>query len=170
MSLDRAICIAANAHFGQSRKGSGLPYIIHPLEVMTIVASVDHTPAMLIAAVLHDVVEDTEWRITDIYRAFGLEVQELVWAMTDQATFGNRAIRKEAECRRWAQQCPEAQTIKLADLISNTKDILEFNPKFAPIYLREKQELLKALHLGHPLLHARAEAQVLGQLEALNHG
>ena len=57
--LDRAIHLATVAHTGQKRKYTGAPYIGHPLEVMGIVQTVPHTTEMLMAAVLHDVVEDT---------------------------------------------------------------------------------------------------------------
>ena len=55
--IDRAICFATKAHEGIVRKGSDLPYIIHPLEAMAIVATMTNDQEMLAAAILHDVVE-----------------------------------------------------------------------------------------------------------------
>lgn len=159
--IDHAILFAAEAHKGQTRKYSkDLPYIVHPIEVMALVSTVPHTSAMLAAAVLHDVVEDTEISIADIYKEFGREVHDLVWALTDQCLQGNRAPRKLAERDRWSRQSAEAQTIKLADLISNTASIVEHDPKFAKVYLQEKRELLKVLKQGDFVLWLRAEDQL----------
>lgn len=165
--LDKAIIFAAKAHAGQLRKYTGIPYITHPLEVMTIVATIKHNSDMLAAAVLHDVVEDTPVTMLAIYKTFGYRVHDLVWALTDQNNLGNRATRKTAECLRWARQSPEAQTIKLADLISNTTSIVEHDPGFAAVYLQEKQDLLQVLHLGSPELRERAVLQVEEGLNSL---
>lgn len=165
--IDQAIIFAAEAHRGQRRKYTGLPYIIHPIEVMTIVATVEHTEEMLAAAVLHDVVEDTRFKITDIYRHFGQEVHDLVWELTAQGRGGNRKARKQAEVLRWIRQSPDAQTVKLADLISNTASIVEHDPGFARLYLEEKDALLGVLIDGHPALHEQARAQVYAGLAAL---
>ena len=158
--LDRAIVFAAKAHAGQLRKYTGLPYITHPIDVMVIVSTVEHTEAMLAAAVLHDVVEDCDHTIGEIYRTFGQEVHDLVWALTDQHTLGNRAARKTAEAHRWIIQSAEAQTIKLADLISNTSSIVEHDPNFAKVYLAEKRFLLQNLGKGDQILWERARDQV----------
>jgi guanosine-3',5'-bis(diphosphate) 3'-pyrophosphohydrolase len=159
--LDAAILFAAEAHRGQTRKyNPSLPYIVHPIEVMSIVATVPHSPEMLAAAVLHDVVEDTDVGISDIFKTFGQVTHDLVWAMTDQNSQGNRATRKAAECERWSRQLPSAQTIKIADLISNTSSIVEHDPKFAETYLAEKRQLLNSLTLGSPTLWSRAYQQL----------
>ena len=62
MTLEAAICLAAKAHTGDVRKGENVPYIVHPLRVMTKV----DTPEARMAAVLHDVVEDTEITFDDL--------------------------------------------------------------------------------------------------------
>ena len=70
--LDRAIEFATKAHKGQFRKYTGEPYINHPLAVMEIVRGVPgHTEEMLVAAVLHDVVEDTDVSLMEITEKFG---------------------------------------------------------------------------------------------------
>ena len=68
MKLKKAIEFATKAHEGQVRKYTGEPYIVHPLEVAEIVKTVEHTEEMLMAAVLHDTVEDTDTTIEDIDR------------------------------------------------------------------------------------------------------
>ena len=71
--LQRATEFATKAHEGQVRRYDNLPYITHPIFVSRLVATVLHTEAMLIAAVLHDVAEDTHVTLAAIRDAFGRE-------------------------------------------------------------------------------------------------
>ncbi len=79
--IDAAIKFAIVAHDGQFRK-SGEPYVIHPILVASIVASIAEDKTMVIAALLHDVVEDTDYEIEDIERIFGADVAHLVEGLT----------------------------------------------------------------------------------------
>lgn len=153
---------AAHAAIGQTRKYTFEPYIVHPAEVVSIVASVPHTDEMLAAAWLHDTVEDTGATIDEIRAAFGEEVAELVGWLTDisQPEHGNRAIRKAMDRAHSAAAPAAAQTIKLADLISNTKSIVEHGKGFAKIYLEEKRLLLEVMLNGDPTLLLRARQQI----------
>lgn len=76
--LTRAIGFAAKQHEGQSRKGTDIPYIVHPLEAVAICATMTVDADVLAAAVLHDVVEDTDATIEDIKREFGERVASIV--------------------------------------------------------------------------------------------
>lgn len=158
----RALAFAANAHgtIGQRRKYTNEPYIEHPVEVMQIVESVAHTEEMLVAALLHDTIEDTPVTREDIAAQFGADVAALVMELTDQCHEGNRATRKAAEAERLAQISPAAQTIKLADLISNTRSIIAHDPDFSRIYLREKVHVLSRMRAGDPGLYALASSLV----------
>jgi len=151
--------MAAHAAVGQKRKYTGEPYIVHPAEVASIVASVPgSTPDMVAAAWLHDVVEDTGCTYTDIHMSFGPEIAALVGWLTDvsKPEDGNRAKRKAIDREHTAQAPAEAQTIKLADLISNSRSIMEHDPEFARVYLEEKRLLLEVLTRGDAGLHSRA--------------
>lgn len=159
----RALAFASDAHssIGHVRKYSGEPYIVHPIEVMEIVQTAAvWTDEMLAAALLHDTVEDTPVTQADIAREFGPVVAALVLDLTDQCHEGNRAARKAAEAARLGTISPEAQTIKLADLISNTRSIVAHDPGFARIYLREKAAILAVMTAGDPGLYAEASAVV----------
>ena len=79
--IDRAIQFAIIAHNEQYRK-SGEPYVIHPILVAAIVASISEDKTMIIAALLHDVVEDTEFTLEDIELNFGKDVAHLVDGLT----------------------------------------------------------------------------------------
>ena len=159
MLVQRAILFATEAHQGQTRKYTGEPYIVHPLEVMEIVKTVPHTPEMLAAAVLHDVVEDTDVTLSDIWNEFGYKVRQLVADLTDISvpSDGNRKARKHLDLIHTAKALPQSKTVKLADLISNSKSITEHDPKFAKVYMKEKAALLKVLTEGDPTLYARAK-------------
>lgn len=159
--LDSAIAFAALAHAGQRRKYTNEPYIVHPIEVMTILHQYfPDREDMLTAAVLHDVLEDTLVAERDIQRRFGPTVLRLVVGMTEVSIAGNRAKRKAAEVERLASEPAEVHSIKLADLISNSRTIVPHDPNFAKIYLAEKRTLWEVLLGGHSALREQAD-QVL---------
>ena len=165
--LNKALKFATEAHGDQKRKYSDLPYVTHPVEVMGIVKQVSHTEAMLVAALLHDVVEDTPVTLEDIQREFGDEVAVLVEMLTDvsKPEQGNRKVRKEIDRQHTAKASPQAKTIKLADLISNTTSIVEHDKAFAKTYLKEKAALLEVLIEGDLTLYKEAQALLEESLE-----
>jgi (p)ppGpp synthase/HD superfamily hydrolase len=159
MSLEsRAKEFATQKHLGQVRKYTGEPYINHPAAVVEIVRSVAHTEAMLAAAWLHDTVEDTDATLQEVTELFGIEVGAFVEMLTDvsKPEDGNRALRKAMDCEHTARAMPPAKTIKLADLIDNSHSIIERDPQFAKVYLKEKAFLLQVLTEGDHELWVRA--------------
>lgn len=168
--VNYAYLFAKNAHEGQVRKYTAEPYIVHPVEVMGIVQSVPHTEDMLCAALLHDVVEDCGVLLTEIFVAFGKNVGHMVNDLSDLSCpeDGNRKVRKEID-RTWiagAQQ--ESKTIKLADLISNSKSICEHDKDFAKVYIKEKELLLEVLKEGDQTLWNQANEIVQKAKKDLN--
>lgn len=159
---DRAHGYAAKAHasIDQRRKYTGEPYIVHPVAV-ALVQTVPHTPAMIAAAYLHDVVEDTPVTIEEIEREFGMEVAELVGWLTDvsKPEDGNRKVRKQKDLKHTEQAPAAAKTIKIADLIDNTLTIRDRDPAFWKVYRREKMALLEVLKEGDPTLWKQAYSQ-----------
>ena len=81
--IERAIDFAVKAHEGTKRKGKETPYILHPIEVMTIVASMTNDEEVIAAAVLHDTVEDTAVTKEDIVQTFGERIAALVMAESE---------------------------------------------------------------------------------------
>ena len=155
--------MAAHAAVGQRRKYTNEPYIVHPAEVAAMVATVPgSTPEMVAAAWLHDVVEDTGCTLTDVHLAFGADVAALVGWLTDvsKPEDGPRWYRKKLDREHTAQAPAEAQTVKLADLISNSRSIMAHDPKFARTYLEEKRQLLVVMTRGDAGLHAEASKYV----------
>ena len=163
--VEHARMFAHGAHFavGQLRKYTNEPYIVHPFEVAQIVATVPGaTEEMIAAAWLHDVVEDTGVTLDQVHLLFGANVAKLVFWLTDQSKpeDGNRAARKAIDRAHIAAAPAEAQTVKLADLISNTKSIMAHDEAFAKVYLEEKRLLLEVMTKGHPALMAEARKHI----------
>ena len=158
----RVFATAAHAAVKQVRKYTFEPYIVHPAEVASIVATVPHTNEMLAAAWLHDTVEDTGVCIAAIQMEFGNEIASLVEWLTDvsKPDDGNRAHRKAMDREHSAAAPAAAQTVKLADLIANSRSIMQHDPEFAKTYLEEKRLLLKVMTKGDPDLHAMASSYV----------
>ena len=138
--LDEVLKFATKAHGDQKRKYTNDPYIVHPIAVSEIVKTVAHTDEMVAAALLHDVVEDTDVTLDQIKDKFGSKVAELVGWLTDisRPEDGNRKTRKTLDREHSAQAPAEAQTIKVADLIHNTDSIERHDPSFWKIYKQEK--------------------------------
>jgi len=160
----RVFATAAHTAIGQVRKYTFEPYIVHPAEVASIVRSVPHTDEMVAAAWLHDTVEDTDVTIELIRAEFGDKVAELVGWLTDvsRPEDGNRAVRKAIDREHSASAPAEAQTVKLADLIANTRSIMKHDVAFAKTYLEEKRLLLEVMDRGDATLVAIARKNVGG--------
>ena len=139
-----AMVFAYEKHKSQVRKYTGEPYTAHLGEVAGIVAAVNQDPEAIATAWLHDVWEDQGVTPEELINLFGVTVGYGVVMLSDMEE-GNRAERKAKSCERLAQASGWVQTIKCADLISNTKSIVLHDPKFAVTYLKEKQALLKVL-------------------------
>lgn len=162
---ERARDFATRYHASQRRKYTGEPYITHPAAVADLVRSVQHTEAMICAAWLHDTVEDTPATLDEIERVFGFEVAALVERLTDisKPSDGTRAVRKAIDREHTARASPQAKTIKLADLIDNTRSIVERDPSFAKVYLSEKALLLEVLRDGDATLWEMAHGMLFSK-------
>ncbi len=145
----------AHEEIGQMRKYTGEPYIVHPAAVAKLVSTVTNDREMICAAWLHDVVEDTNRTLEDIEREFGSGIAELVENLTDvsKPEDGNRKIRKAIDLKHTRAASPRAKTVKLADLIDNSKTITKYDPKFSKVYMAEKRMLLEVLGEGDSKLY-----------------
>jgi (p)ppGpp synthase/HD superfamily hydrolase len=161
--VERAELFARAAHgaIDQRRKYDGSAYINHPVEVRRILlefASGPVTPEQEAAALLHDVVEDTKITLDDIRDCFGADVELLVEALTDvsRPEDGNRRVRKQKDLDHTAAGPAAAKSVKLADLISNSRSIVQHDPDFARVYLHEKARILDVCEDADPGLLAEA--------------
>lgn len=160
----QAMVFARYVHANQVRKYTGNPYADHLAEVAGIVSTVavesmSMQAVMIATAWLHDCIEDQDVTPADIARLFGPSVQAGVLALSD-LEIGNRAERKAASRRRLAAAPWWVQTIKVADLISNTSSIVKHDSKFAAVYLEEKRLLLDVLTNADTRLVEMARAQL----------
>jgi guanosine-3',5'-bis(diphosphate) 3'-pyrophosphohydrolase len=128
--LRRATGFAAWKHDGQVRKGEGeIPYIHHPIEVAATLAEIGKIEdlELLQAALLHDTVEDTDTTPNEIETHFGSRVCSIVLEVTDDKSLV-KGERKAAQIAHAPHLSKEAQSLKLADKISNVHDVAFCTP------------------------------------------
>ncbi|RMF31737.1 MAG: bifunctional (p)ppGpp synthetase/guanosine-3',5'-bis(diphosphate) 3'-pyrophosphohydrolase [Bacteroidetes bacterium] len=169
-------------HGRQRRKYTGAPYDSHLIAVARQVKEMTQDTASVIAALCHDLYEDTactEEELLGFLRSLGLKentvrkINQMVWELTDRfvpETYPHlsRRERKAMEAQRLGGISPEAQTVKLADLLDNTRTIVQNDPGFARTYLREARDIFQRLDRGHPTLRRRLQAQLQQQGELLD--
>lgn len=124
--IEQAIIYAANAHIGMLRKGSNLPYIVHPMETMMITARLTDDVDTIAASALHDVIEDTKYTYQDIKSAFGTKIADLVKEESEDKREGlpktsTWRIRKEEAIKSAKDKSLETKKIMLADKLSNLR-------------------------------------------------
>ena len=122
--LTKALAFAAEAHRNQRRKGASQePYINHLIEVLDLVASVEVGDMdVLIAALLHDVLEDTRTDYRELAAAFGERVARIVQENSDDMTLP-KPERRRARLAGISKKSREARLVKFADIISNLRAI-----------------------------------------------
>jgi guanosine-3',5'-bis(diphosphate) 3'-pyrophosphohydrolase len=128
--LLEAAAFAAKKHTGQNRKGKDEePYINHPLEVANLLASVGGVEDIdvLMAGLLHDIVEDTGTTRQELESKFGKRTADIVLEVTDDKSLP-KAERKRLQVEHAPQLSDGAKLVKIADKISNITDILERPP------------------------------------------
>ena len=180
-TLEKIIAFVDNAHGEQTRKYTPDRYIVHPIRVMETCKRYTDDVTILAAALLHDVVEDTPVRKEDIkHFLLGIltpqqtdKVIRMVVDLTDVYVKKNypslnRRTRKEKELDRLKRTSPESQTIKYADIMDNSMEIVEQDPEFAGVYLNEAKRVLRELTKGNTQLHSEAMKVVQEALDTLN--
>ncbi len=163
-TVQKALALAEKAHAGQVRKFTGTPYVEHPKRVAQIVrdlyAEFDAAaPTPLVAAaLLHDVLEDTDTPIEEIVAVGidedqGREILGLVLNLTDDKSLkGSRKWRKEASLMRLASAGLEVALIKFADRLDNVGDMSKQNPDFfKKKYASESIRLVEVLEAANAI-------------------
>jgi (p)ppGpp synthase/HD superfamily hydrolase len=124
--IARSLAKASKAHAGQVRNGSGgLPYIEHPRMVAATLAAHDYADATLAAALLHDVVEDSDTTVEELSAEFGDEIADLVAALSDDESIEDYRARKEEHRARVTEVDGDAFAIYAADKLTNLTMIHE---------------------------------------------
>jgi len=133
-ALLTSVHFAADKHRDQRRKNrEARPYINHPIEVAEILSRVAGVTdvATLQAAILHDTIEDTQTTGEELEACFGTEVRQLVEEVTDDQRLP-KAERKRLQIEHAPHLSPKAKLIKIADKISNMRDVTHFPPAHWP--------------------------------------
>lgn len=175
--LLHALAFAARKHRDQRRKDADAsPYINHPIAVAHVLATEGavHDVEVLVAAVLHDTVEDTQTTFAELEAEFGQSVVGLVRELTDDKALPKER-RKRLQVEHAAAASPDAKQIKLADKICNVRDVTETPPADWPparrvAYLDWASEVVAACRGANPALEAAFDVAVARARAAVTTG
>jgi hypothetical protein len=165
-----AIAFAKARHGGQRRAADGAPFVLHPLEVAALLESSRCSDLVVAAAVLHDVLEDTDAQRSELEARFGREVAELVALVSDDPSIADEEERKDEVRERVRSADGNAFVVYAADKVSKVRELriliaTGLDPASAIVKLRRYRKSLDMLEHAIP---ANWLVQVLRfELEAL---
>jgi (p)ppGpp synthase/HD superfamily hydrolase len=175
LSLARsALAYARELHQGQQREFDEAPFILHPLEVAALLFNTGHGEPVVVAAILHDTVEDTSAELAELSDRFGSEVARLVEAVTEDPGIEDLSERKAALRRKVAEAGPSATSVYAADKVAKVRELrarLTLDPgrlrdeaaeQLRLEHYRESLVMLEEITPEHPLVR-----QLRFELEAL---
>jgi guanosine-3',5'-bis(diphosphate) 3'-pyrophosphohydrolase len=160
-ALVQAVAFAADKHRNQRRKDAeASPYINHPIALANVLANEGGVQdvTVLCAAVLHDTIEDTETTADELRALFGEQVASVVLEVTDDKSL-EKSVRKQRRIAHAPHISPQAQLVKLADKISNLRDILasppaDWSPERKQAYVDWAANVVAGLRGVHPGLES----------------
>jgi (p)ppGpp synthase/HD superfamily hydrolase len=170
----RALDYARDRHRGQRRDSDAAPFILHPLEVASLLHNTGHGDVVVAAGVLHDTVEDTDAELSDVAGRFGDEVGRLVAAMTEDPAIEPYEARKAGLRRQIARFGPDATAVYAADKVAKVRELraqVSHDPSVVNdeerygrrlAHYKESLAMLEAETPQHPLVR-----QLRFELEAL---
>ena len=150
--FESAIVMAVRAHAGMVRKGSDTPYIVHPMEASAIAATMTNNDEILAAAVLHDVVEDTDVTIDMVRQVFGDMVAVIVSSESEDKRNDRPAAdtwleRKQEAIDHLSQSNDEAvKIVALADKLSNLRAMYREAATYGDVLWQRFNQKDKAMH------------------------
>lgn len=164
-----AIRVAEHRHDGQVRRYTNQPYVTHPMAVAELVFLFDELGVKplnnledsIIAALLHDIVEDTDMKYSEIQELFGFNVTYMVRCLTDQVERiqGNRRLRKRLNAQLIANSPVDVQVIKVLDMFHNSLNIYEYDKKFFSTFADEFLLMLQLM--GNPHWSKRFRSELI---------
>jgi (p)ppGpp synthase/HD superfamily hydrolase len=170
----RALDYARERHRGQRRDSDAAPFILHPLEVASLLHNTGHGDVVVAAGVLHDTVEDTDAELSDVAGCFGDEVGRLVAAMTEDPAIEPYEARKAGLRRQIARFGPDATAVYAADKVAKVRE-LRAQVSHDPVVVNDEERYGRRLaHYQESLAMLEAETpqhplvrQLRFELEAL---
>ena len=156
---EAAVAFARQRHAGQARAGDQAPYVVHPLEAASLLERAGYADEVVAAAVLHDVLEDTETRQEELAERFGAEVATLVATLTDDPTISDDDERRDEVRERVHRAGGSALAVYGADKISKVRELrlllaTGVDPEIAESKRRHYEKCLAMLEeftLGAPI-------------------
>jgi (p)ppGpp synthase/HD superfamily hydrolase len=125
--VDKAIIYAVTHHKNTRRKGKNIPYILHPLEAMGIVATITDDQELIAAAALHDLIEDTDVTYDDIYNEFGKRIADIVLSESNNAIDNYEDLSwheiREKTMEKLKKASIDSKIVALGDKLSNMRAI-----------------------------------------------
>jgi (p)ppGpp synthase/HD superfamily hydrolase len=166
-----AVEFARHRHAGQRRYADEAPFVLHPIEAASILERSGYPDHVVAAAVLHDVLEDTEAQRSDLEQRFGPEVAELVATVSDDPSIADTEARKDDVRERVRRAGGYAQAVYAADKISKVRELRLMITKGVDrdrIALR-RERYWKALKMLEEVIPGSRLAELLRfELEALD--
>ena len=152
--VDKAIAFAVRKHSGTPRKGTKVPYIVHPMEAAAIVAGITDDQELIAAALLHDTLEDTGTKFEELVSEFGLRVANLVAEESEDKQEEKPAedtwkVRKQATLDHLEKAGYETRMLALADKLSNIRAI----QRDLKVSTEKGEAFWKRFHQGDSALH-----------------
>ncbi len=157
----KALAFAAHKHKDQRRRDvDASPYINHPISLADILCNEAHITDIetICSALLHDTIEDTETTAEELEHAFGKAICDIVMEVTDDKNL-SKASRKQAQIDHAAHISEKAKLVKLADKISNLRDVLnnapaDWNLERRQEYFDWARDVIDQIRGTHPGLEA----------------
>lgn len=144
---ERALMVAEKAHSNQSY--DIYPYMFHVRQVVKIAEDLGYDESIVIACALHDTLEDTSLSYNDIKKAFGEEVAEIVYCVTDE--LGRNRDERKVNTYPKIKGNWKATTVKICDRIANIRQSKQYNKNLYAMYQKEHVKFfLNIFHLSHP--------------------
>lgn len=140
--LERSLLVAEKAHANQQY--DIYPYMYHIKQVVTIAEELGCEEDIQVACALHHTLEDSDISYNDIKKAFGYDVAEIVFAVTDELGRNRKERKKKTYPKIWSN--PKALMVKLCDQIANVEYSRQHNRGLFEMYQREQKALKDALN------------------------